>query len=150
MEQSDILIHHGVKGMKWGVRKRQAKAKDFAQRSKAARAAGKNRQADRLHSKSRAYVQGTPEYAARIKRNVQAIAAGYLAIQAAPLVLDAAGPRVQNALKQAVSKAEKARLSFVLRNDVRFDPSNRDTANMITSGLDFIKKSRGVYNITTL
>lgn len=154
MSSDNTLEHYGVKGMKWGVRRRQDKAKNFAKKSKEARSAGKIRKADRLHSKSRSYVQGSPEYAKRLKRNLRLTAAGILAVNSMPMFLEAASatatPENFAKVNRLLQKVEKTRLRVRLRNDIRFDPSNADTSRMITKGLDFIKKSRGVYNITSL
>lgn len=145
----DVLIHHGVKGMKWGVRKRQEKAAKYKKASSKAAKSGKTGKAERLHKKSRSYVQGTPEYDERLKRNVQLAVAGIFAARVTLQVARAAlnDPGTRSKILNVIEKAEKTRLRHVLRNDFRFTPSD---SNAITKGLDLINSRRGVYNITSL
>lgn len=145
----DVLIHHGVKGMKWGVRKRQEKAAKYKKASSEAAKRGKTNKAERLHKKSRSYVQGSPEYNDRLKRNIKLTVASILAARVTLQVASAAlnDPGTQAKILDVITKVEKTRLKHVLRNDFRFTQSD---SNAITKGLDLINASRGAYNITKL
>lgn len=145
----DVIIHHGVKGMKWGVRRRQKKAAKYDKASKKAQREGDSQKATRLHSKSRSYVQGTPEYTSRTKKNAKRIIVGTaIGLRLAPMLLS--NPNMASGISKGVVGLEKTRLRFLLRNDFRFQPNDSDTARMITSGMDFVAKRFGSYNISSL
>lgn len=135
----DEIIHFGVKGMRWGVKK-QRRTGDNPRYSASKRAEdelafgenGVKRINDRMNN-GKTHKQASDREIARSVVKTLLIAA--VAIQATNAIITTQGPKIASTIH---NRAETRRGASVARNVL--GPSNRINS----------KSRRGVYNVTTL